>query len=113
MMRRVIRDRQLTADEAAKYRDVRKKIEEELPSLIERHHDRTTALERLELLFPKLRAAREERGLSLLDVQQLIGCDAVEVLRLEAGEPDNPRVKLLIRYAEAVGKRLILELADA
>ncbi len=44
-MKRIIRDRRLTPDEAAKYKTIRDQIAEELLALIERHHKRTAALD--------------------------------------------------------------------
>lgn len=39
-LRRITRDRRLSQDEATKYREVRARVEEELPELIGRHHER-------------------------------------------------------------------------
>ncbi len=55
-MRRITRDRRLTPAEAAKYREVREQIAEELPDLIARHQDCLTALDELEVLLQQLRA---------------------------------------------------------
>jgi len=33
--------------------------------------------------------------------------------KLETGQRGNPTVETLVRYAEAVGKRLVVSLADA
>lgn len=38
-MKRIIRDRKLTKEEADKYNKIRKEIAEELPDLIARHHE--------------------------------------------------------------------------
>ena len=112
-MRRITRDRKLTPEEAAKYRKVREQVEAELPELIARHHDRAEALETLESLLPQLKAAREAKGLSLSDVTRLTGMDRSALSRLETGQRDNPTIDTLVRYAEAVGKRLVVTLADA
>jgi hypothetical protein len=39
-LRRITRDRRLSQDEASEYREVRKRVEKELPDLIDRHHER-------------------------------------------------------------------------
>jgi hypothetical protein len=39
-IKRIIRDRHLTSEEAAKYNAIRKKIDSELPELIKRHNER-------------------------------------------------------------------------
>lgn len=43
-MKRIKRDRLLTPDEAAQYREVRGQVEAELPELIDRHMERTMKL---------------------------------------------------------------------
>ena len=39
-MKRIIRDRRLSPEEAAKYKAIRERVGEELPDLIARHHER-------------------------------------------------------------------------
>jgi DNA-binding XRE family transcriptional regulator len=112
-MRRITRDRRLTAEEAAKYREVRAQIAEELPSLVARHHERTRAIEMLEGLLPQLKSAREAQGLSLADVTEKTGMDRAALSKLETGQRPNPTIDTLVRYAEAVGKRLVVTLEDA
>lgn len=112
-MKRITRDRRLTPEEAAKYKKVREQIAEELPELIERHHARMEALDQLQELLRQLKAAREERGLSLADLTDLTGMDRSALSKLETGQRPNPTVETLVRYAEAVGKRLVVSLADA
>lgn len=111
-MRRITRDRRLTADEAAKYRKVREQIEQELPELVSRHHDRVAAREQLAHILEQLKAARESQGLSLADLTRLTGMDRSALSKLENGQRSNPTMETLVRYAEAVGKRLIVTLAD-
>jgi DNA-binding XRE family transcriptional regulator len=111
-MRRITRDRRLTADEAAKYQEVREQIEQELPELVSRHHDRVTAREQLARILDELKAARESKGLSLADLTRLTGMDRSALSKLENGQRSNPTMETLVRYAEAVGKRLIVTVAD-
>ena len=60
----------------------------------------------------QLRHAREARGLSLADLTTLTGMDRSAISKLESGKRPNPTVETLVRYAEAVGKRLIVSIAD-
>ena len=83
---------------------------EELPDLVARHEERTTALENLEALVEQLKATREEKGLSLADMTRLTGMDRSALSKLETGQRPNPTIETLIRYAEAVGKRLVVSL---
>ena len=111
-MKRIIRDRKLTPEEAAKYKKIREEVTEELPELIERHHERMAALDQLQDVLTQLRAAREARGLSLADLTELTGMDRSALSKLETGQRPNPTIETLMRYAEAVGKRVVVSLAD-
>lgn len=112
-MKRITRDRRLTPEEAAKYDKIREQVSGELPELVARHHERMASLDRLETLFTELKAAREAKGLSLADLTELTGMDRSALSKLETGQRANPTVETLVRYAEAVGKRLIVSLADS
>jgi hypothetical protein len=111
-MKRITRDRRLTTDEAAKYKAVREQVASELPDLINRHHERIATLDQLQGLFVQLKAAREAKGLSLADVTELTGMDRSALSKLETGQRANPTVETLVRYAEAVGKRLVVSLEN-
>jgi DNA-binding XRE family transcriptional regulator len=111
-MKRMTRTRKLTPEEAAKYRAVRERVAEELPDLIVRHHERIASLDQLHELLMQLRTAREAKGLSLSDLTELTGMDRSALSKLENGQRANPTVETLVRYAEAVGKRLVVSLAD-
>ena len=111
-IRRIARNRRLTPEETAKYRKVREQIAEELPDLVARHQQRTGAARQLAELLKQLKAAREERGLSLADLTELTGMDRSALSKLETGLRPNPTLDTLVRYAEAVGKRLAVSLTD-
>ena len=112
-MKRIIGNRKLTPGEAAKYNAIRENVAEEMPDLIVRHHARIASLDQLHELLMQLKAAREAKGLSLSDVTELTGMDRSALSKLETGQRANPTVETLVRYAEAVGKRLVVSLADA
>lgn len=112
-IRRIQRDKKLSPEEAAKYKKVREQVAAELPELVARHHDRLASLDQLDLLLGQLKAAREAKGLSLTDVTELTHMDPSALSKLESGQRSNPTVETLVRYAEAVGKRLVVTLADA
>jgi hypothetical protein len=46
-MKRIIRDRRLTPEEAARYNTIRQQVAEELPELVSRHHQRMASLDEL------------------------------------------------------------------
>lgn len=111
-MKRITRDRRLTPEESAKYKAIREQVAEELPDLIARHQERMATLDKLNELFQQLKAAREAKGLSLADLTELTGMDRSALSKLETGQRANPTVETLLRYAEAVGKRLVVSLTD-
>jgi DNA-binding XRE family transcriptional regulator len=113
-MKRITRGRKLTPEEAAKLKQVRAQIEAELPDLVSRHHARVAANEHLlDEVLNQLRSTREEKGLSLADLTELTGMDRSALSKLETGQRTNPTVETLARYAEAVGKRLVVSLVEA
>jgi DNA-binding XRE family transcriptional regulator len=112
-IKRITRDRRLTDEEAAKYNRIRAEVAKELPDLIARHHDRMASLDQFQTLVEQLKAAREAQGLSLGDLTNRTGMDRSALSKLETGQRANPTIETLVRYAEAVGKRLIVALADA
>lgn len=70
------------------------------------------ALDELQSVLHELKTARETQGMSLEDVTRLTGMDRSDLLKLETGQRQNPTFETLVRYAEAVGKRLVVSLAD-
>ncbi len=112
-MRRIQRDRRLTPEEAAKYRKAHEQIDQELPELIQRHHDRAAVVDQVEATVKQLKREREKQGLSLADLTRLTGMDRSAISKLENGQRENPTMDTLARYAEAVGKRLVVSLNDA
>ena len=112
-MKRIVRDRRLTPGEAAKYKAIRDQVAGELSSLVDRHHQRLAGLDQLQELLTQLKAAREAKGLSLSDLTELTGMDRSSLSKLESGQRPNPTIATLVRYAEAVGKRLMVVLTEA
>ena len=108
--RRVTRNRRLSPGEAASYDAVRSQVVDELPELVARHAARLAAREELETLVQELKAAREAQGLSLADLSRLTGMDRSALSKLETGQRPNPTLETLARYAEAVGRRLVVAL---
>jgi len=112
-IRRVTRDRRLTPEERAKYKAMRQQIVEELPELTARHQERMAADDLLHGILEQLKTEREKQGLSLADLTDRTGMDRSALSKLETGQRPNPTLETLARYAQAVGKRLVVELADA
>jgi len=101
------RDRYLTADEAAKYDTIRRQVEEEFAGRIKKREASPTVRDAI----AALKSAREDQGLSLADVRDRTGIERSALSRLENAVP-NLTVRTLERYAEAVGKRIVIQLED-
>lgn len=112
-MKRIQRERRLTPEEAAKYKAIREQVAMELPELIERHNQRMATADPLHEVVLQLKAAREAKSLSLSDLTELTGMDRSALSKLETGQRTNPTMDTLIRYARAVGKRVVVQLTDA
>jgi predicted transcriptional regulator len=108
-IRQRTRDRRLTKQEAARYQRIREQVAEEMPHILER----ARAARVVRNILAELRAAREAMGLSLADIHEQTGMDRSAVSRLENGQRENPTVETLARYADAVGKRIVITLIDA
>ncbi len=114
MAKQITRDRKLTTEEAAKYRQMRAEIEAEKPQIIAKaqHARRESRRQQLATVMQELKAAREAKGLSLADVHQQTGIDRSALSKLENVTNENPTIETLLRYAEVVGKRIEIQVLD-
>jgi DNA-binding XRE family transcriptional regulator len=116
---RIHRDMKWTAEDRARHKAIREKFQKEKPSLqqLVESGDAAPAMPlgryiELRLALEALKKAREAAGLSLADVAERSGIDKAALSRLENGVHDNPTVDTLMRYAAAVGKKLVWTLQD-
>jgi DNA-binding phage protein len=63
----------------------------------------------LRALLTELKQVRVQAGLSLTNVSRRSGIDKAALSRLENGQNANPTLDTLLRYAAAVGKRLLFQ----
>lgn len=109
--------RRATEIEKQRHTRIRERISEELPEIKQRAKRRLEVLARegtpLRQLLGALRAERERLGLSLNDVFLRTGIDRAALSRLENNEDANPTLTTLERYAEALGKQMVVLLTDA
>lgn len=61
----------------------------------------------------ELRTAREQLGLSLADLEKRTGTRKSALSRLENSKAPNPMLATLVRYAEAIGKRIDVSMVEA
>jgi ribosome-binding protein aMBF1 (putative translation factor) len=112
-MKRTVRSRQPTPEDAAQNKGIRLPVAEEFGAPTAHSQEPIATLDQLEELIAHLKAAREAKGLSLSDLEERTGMDRSAVSKLETGQRANPTVETLVRYAGAVGKRLLVSLEDA
>ena len=108
--------RMATEEERARHAKVREQIVSELPDIKRRARDRLALLKKegtpLRQVLAALRAERERQGLSLADINERTGIDRAALSRLENNEDANPTLHTLERYAEAVGKQMVVLLSE-
>jgi len=63
--------------------------------------------------FAALKALRESEGLSISEMADRTGMDHAMISLLENGQIGNPTISSISRYAQALGKRVVVSLADA
>ncbi len=106
-----------TDEERARHQLAREQIAAELPEIKERARAALVALKNkgtpIRHVIATLRAERERQGLSLADLNERTGIDRAALSRLENNEEGNPTISTLERYAAAVGKQMIVLLADS
>jgi DNA-binding XRE family transcriptional regulator len=118
---RLFRANQKTAEERARERALREKLQKERPSLDDLVRSGACdpdAVMTMGMYFDVQRALkalkrdREQCGLSIGDVAERSGLARAVVSRLENGKQDNPTIATLMRYAAAVGKRFLWSYED-
>jgi predicted XRE-type DNA-binding protein len=111
--RHTSRGRKLTPEEAAKFKEVRRQVEQDKPAIAARVKARLNEISDLSRIFVELKHCREQQNLSLADIQQRTGIDRSALSKLENGQRENFTLDTVLRYAEAVGQRVVLELAKS
>ena len=117
-MKRIVRDRHLTAEEAAKYNAIREEIDEEKPEINSRIRKRMAAKLKAEAGQPDvqtlgqtIRAAREALGESQVNLAAAAGISQGYLSQLETDERE-PTLSVAAGLARALGMSLD-ELASA
>jgi DNA-binding Xre family transcriptional regulator len=111
-IKQIVRDRRLTEEEAAKYREIRALVANELPELRGRAKACLGELREVAEIFAELKRVREARGLTLGDLQRLTGIDSSTLSKLKSGQRANFTLDTITRYAAALGKHVLFQLAD-
>lgn len=108
--------RELTADERKRVAAARVEIEQDKPEIRRKakqyKQEADAARATLQEALQTLKQERRSQGLSLADIQERTGIERPNLSRLENEADANPTITTLIRYAGAMGKRLMIVLAD-
>ncbi len=111
-VRHIVRKRRLTPQEIEHYRDLRAKLDAELPdinALGRALRDRPRGVPLGEVV-KTLKGEREKLGLSLEDIGHRVGIASEALATLENDPHSDPTINLVLRYAEALGKKIELSL---
>ena len=112
MAKRITRNRPLADEEAERYQKIRAQVDAELPE-IRRRAKAAKPRVLLKHVLKNLREERRRQGLSLADVNARSGIDRGTLSKLENEDDPNVTLNTLIRYAQAVGKAVFVQLEDA
>jgi DNA-binding Xre family transcriptional regulator len=102
----------LTEEERLRHRTIRAQVAQEKPDLIARGRRAKARHTMLKEAVGTLKATREALGLSLADIKASTGIEKSNLSRLENAPHPNPTLDTLCRYAEAVGKEIVITLID-
>jgi DNA-binding XRE family transcriptional regulator len=118
---RVFRANRKSSEERLSERALREKLQKERPSLDELLRSGECDPDGvmtmgiyfdIQKTLRALKRNREQSGASVADVADRSGLNRAVVSRLENGKQDNPTVATLMRYAAAIGKRLLWSFED-
>ena len=109
----VSRGRKLTPQEAARYRQLRADIEREQPVIDAEIRAELAQQREWAAVFVELKQVRQSLGLSLDDIEARTGIDRSTLMKLETGQRANFALDMVRKYAQAVGKRALVTIADA
>jgi predicted transcriptional regulator len=104
--------RELTPDEKQRWHQASAETESEKGDILAEGRRIKAAHNRVKFVvrdgLKLLRAERQAQGLSLSDIERRTGIGRATLSRLENETEPNPTVVTLTRYAEALGKQLVV-----
>lgn len=95
--------RPLTAAERARHGVILQDVEEQKEAIATRGRSALAMHDRLQETLQTLKTKRQERGMSLTELQRLSGIDRARLSRLESNPNANPTIETLNRIAVALG----------
>ena len=112
-IQRISHKKRLDSAEASRVRGLRGRIAGELDEMRARARILLAEARAVRAVCASLKVAREEKGLSLGDIERMTGIDRSALSKLERGERPNVTFETLGQYAAALGKQLVVDLTDA
>ena len=104
--------RRLTRKEAARHRRIVAEVKKNKMAIMRRGRAALAAHDHLQHAVQALKAKRQERGLSLAELQRMSGIDRARLSRLESDSTANPTIETLDRIARALGVELRISVVD-
>lgn len=108
-----------TAEDKARIKAVRERFQREKPTPEQlaasgEYHPPMKQCEYWELMktAAALKQAREAAGVSLRELADKMSMDVAALSRLENGVNGNPTVETLFRYANSLGKQIVVQIVD-
>ena len=109
--------RPATVEEQERHKCIREQVQEESPDIEQRaRRQLAEAMQRgvtIQHTIALLKSERLKKRLSLADMKERTGIERSTLSRLENDAEANPTVDTLTKYADAVGKKVLVVLADA
>lgn len=109
--------RSATPEEKARHQQIREEIQAELPDLQQRAKQKLAAAMPqgvdIQQTIALLKAERLKKGLTLSALNESTGIDLATLVQFEESVDVDPTIAILTRYADAVGKKVYLLLANA
>lgn len=106
--------RSITPAKKARHAQIREQIQVELPEIEQRGRQQLAEaiLQCVEIqhITALLKAERLKQGLSLADLNERTNIDRSTLSKLESNTDANPTISTLARYAEAIGKKVVVSL---
>jgi DNA-binding phage protein len=104
--------RRLTETERGRHRIIRAQIEQEKSAIQARGRAAMETHDHLQQALQALKAAREQRGLSLTEMSRRSGIDRARLSRLETDAHANPTLETLSRMAQALDVELRITVVE-
>lgn len=101
-----------TPEERRRYKAAVEQVERDKAGILAEARRAKARAEMLRSVLHDLKAERERQGLSLADVSARSGIDKGALSRLENAANANPKLDTLTRYADALGVKLRISVAD-